>query len=564
MAETGNEQNVDSMVGASIGSTGMASPTLLCPDGWELRPTQRTALERIEAAFASGKKVVAVQGPTGSGKSLIGVAAALAFGESYYLVPLKALQDQVSSDFDGTVKVFKGKSNYRCNVYPSKEALLKNPGLSYTVDIAPCQERGMGQQRKTCREKKTCDYYNAFDAAIEGPHTLMNFSLYLAWMRIRELLPERAPFKQRPLHVIDEAHRIEDFIRDHLTVELSTKRIEKYLGWMAAIDYLDNDTILETLQEMQKRNNEELEKLRAIHGPDLEAVATEIGSDKLDFHLSLDAKFERYFKEPENYVMTLDERYSRGEMVKYIVVKPLTVGGFIKSHVCGEQTLLLSATLSLRAVTQMGFREDEIEYIDLPSTFPAENRLIKFRGIGRVNKDSQEKLTYKMACEVEKILQAHPDVKGIIHTNSYQLSKALVQTMDDTFRPRLLIQDQEGVTAKKMLEDHVSSPDPTVLVSPGMKEGIDLKGDLSRFQIICKCPYPNLGDPAVKALADKDYLWYVNKTITDFLQMYGRSIRSADDYAVTYCLDDNLRILLATYRAFVPSWVMDAVRWVDK
>lgn len=564
MAETGNEQNVDSLVGAPPVGCGSVPTAILCPDGWELRPTQRTALERIEAAFASGKKVVAVQGPTGSGKSLIGVAAALAFGESYYLVPLKALQDQVSSDFEGTVKVFKGKSNYRCNVYPSKEALLKAPGLSYTVDIAPCQERGMGQQRKTCREKKTCDYYNAFDAAIEGPHTLMNFSLYLAWMRIRELLPERAPFKQRPLHVIDEAHRIEDFIRDHLTVELSTKRIEKYLGWMAAIDYLDNDTILETLQEMQKRNNEELEKLRAIHGPDLEAVATEIGSDKLDFHLSLDAKFERYFKEPENYVMTLDERYSRGEMVKYIVVKPLTVGGFIKSHVCGEQTLLLSATLSLRAVTQMGFREDEIEYIDLPSTFPAENRLIKFRGIGRVNKDSQEKLTYKMACEVEKILQAHPDVKGIIHTNSYQLSKALVQTMDDTFRPRLLIQDQEGVTAKKMLEDHVSSPDPTVLVSPGMKEGIDLKGDLSRFQIICKCPYPNLGDPAVKALADKDYLWYVNKTITDFLQMYGRSIRSADDYAVTYCLDDNLRILLATYRAFVPSWVMDAVRWVDK
>ena len=402
MAETGNEQNVDSVVGASIGGSGVASPALLCPTGWELRSTQRTALERIEAAFASGKKVVAVQGPTGSGKSLIGVAAAMAFGESYYLVPLKALQDQVASDFSETVRVFKGKSNYRCSVYPSPEALQKNPGLSYTVDVAPCQERGMGQQRKSCREKEVCDYYNAFDDAIEGPHTLMNFSLYLAWMRIREKMPERAPFKQRPVHVIDEAHRIEDFIRDHLTVELSTRRIEKYLGWMASIDMLDDDNILETLREMQKRNNEELEKLRKVHGPDLEAVATEIGSDKLDFHLSLDAKFERYFEEPDNYVFVLDERYSRGEMVKYIVVKPLSVGGFIKSHVCGEHTILLSATLSLKAVTQMGFREDEIEYIDLPSTFPPENRLIKFRGIGRVNKDSQEKLTYKMAVRLRK------------------------------------------------------------------------------------------------------------------------------------------------------------------
>ena len=30
-----------------------------------------------------------------------------------------------------------------------------------------------------------------------------------------------------------------------------------------------------------------------------------------------------------------------------------------------------------------------------------------------------------------------------------------------------------------------------------MAEGVDLKGDSSRFQIICKIPYPYLGDKLV-------------------------------------------------------------------
>ena len=43
-----------------------------------------------------------------------------------------------------------------------------------------------------------------------------------------------------------------------------------------------------------------------------------------------------------------------------------------------------------------------------------------------------------------------------------------------------------------------------------MAEGIDLKDDLSRFQIITKVPYPNLGDERIKIRCNKDYIWYVN------------------------------------------------------
>jgi len=554
MAESALECNTNSLVGP-------LQSEFVVPHGWHLRPAQEAVVRAILRAYASGKKVVAVQGPTGSGKSLIGVVAALNLGRSYYLVPLKALQDQIASDFASTVQVFKGKANYTCTQYPSAEAALRHPGLTYTVASAPCQERGMNERRKICRREQLCEYYVAFDAAAQGNHALFNFSLYLAWSRLQEIMPERAPFVRRNIHVIDEAHKVEEFIRDFLTVELSTKKLRKYFDVSEEVYRLDKDTIFPFVQVLHQRNEEELAKLREMHGPNLEAVATEIGSDKLEFHLNFGEKVKKYLEMPDNYVYKLEEKMNRGENTKYVVVKPLNVGGFIREKVCGDLTLLLSATLPRRAVKDMGFSDDEVEYIDMASTFPAQNRLIKFRGVGRVNKENAEELVPAMARETATILQKYDNAKGIIHAPSYRMAELLHAALP-AFHNRLLLQDREGGAATKILHQHMSSSEPTVLLSPGMKEGIDLKNDLSRFQIILKCPYPNLGDPAVKALAEKDFMWYITRTIIDFTQMYGRSIRSAEDFAETICLDDNLRILLRTYKNFLPHYVMEAVRWV--
>lgn len=563
MPDAGLQSNADILVGAQVIGFQPAN-AYVPPSGWTLRDSQRSALEQIHRAFASGKKVVAVQGPTGSGKSLIGVVAALAEKDSYYLVPLKALQDQIAGDFQGTLNVFKGKSNYTCTQYPSAAHLKEYPESKgcYSVSKAPCQERGMSEQRKECRKNNVCPYYTAMDAAAKGPHALMNFSLYLAWMRLKEIMPERAPFVQRAIHVIDEAHRVEDFIRDHLTVELSTKRLMKFLRInQCELDDLDDDTIFKFLEHVVEVNNKELETLREIHGPNLHAVSTEIGSEKLEFHLSLEEKLQYYFKDPDNYIMEMMEKYNRGEMFKYIIVKPLFVGGYIGTHVVGERTLLLSATLPKRAVNQMGFKDEEIEYIDLPSPFPKQNRLIKFDTVGKINKQSQDRLIFPIAEKIEKVLRRFPNSKGIIHSPSYAMSQQIHAKLEDEFLPRILLQTQDEGSAKDILAQHIASPEPTVLFSPGMKEGIDLKNDLSRFQVIIKCPYPNLGDAAVKALCDKDHLWYITQTIIALTQQYGRSIRSADDYAETICLDSNIRVLMAKYESFIPKYVLEAVQW---
>ena len=72
-----------------------------------------------------------------------------------------------------------------------------------------------------------------------------------------------------------------------------------------------------------------------------------------------------------------------------------------------------------------------------------------------------------------------------------------------------------------------------------MTEGIDLRDDLSRFQVICKIPYPYLGDKLIRKKMNKWKWWYPLQTAKTIIQAIGRSVRSKDDYATTYILDED-------------------------
>jgi Rad3-related DNA helicase len=62
---------------------------------------------------------------------------------------------------------------------------------------------------------------------------------------------------------------------------------------------------------------------------------------------------------------------------------------------------------------------------------------------------------------------------------------------------------------------------------------------LSRFQIIAKVPFPNLGDKYISVKKDLLPKWYAYQTAKTIVQSYGRSVRNENDYAVTYILDSD-------------------------
>jgi hypothetical protein len=104
-----------------------------------------------------------------------------------------------------------------------------------------------------------------------------------------------------------------------------------------------------------------------------------------------------------------------------------------------------------------------------------------------------------------------------------------------------------------------SSTKPTVLISPSLYTGLDLKDDLSRFQIIVKVPYPDLGDRWINEKRKSSEQWYTWQTALRLIQGYGRSIRSKEDYAVTYVLDSGFQNFVNRNRNILPEWFTQAI-----
>jgi Rad3-related DNA helicase len=97
-----------------------------------------------------------------------------------------------------------------------------------------------------------------------------------------------------------------------------------------------------------------------------------------------------------------------------------------------------------------------------------------------------------------------------------------------------------------------------VLLSPSLREGVDLPDDFLRFQILTKMPYGDLGDPWTAARRERDPRWYAIETAKALVQTYGRSCRHRDDFGTTYVLDAQFARFLQHYRPLLPEWFLDA------
>ena len=202
----------------------------------------------------------------------------------------------------------------------------------------------------------------------------------------------------------------------------------------------------------------------------------------------------------------------------------------------GEFNILMSATIISKEnfCKLLGIQEDQAEFLKIPSPFPLENRPVIYSGVGKMSANNINYTLPKLRDAVVAILQQHKNEKGIIHCHSYKIAWYLKKNIKNS---RLLIHDSEN--RDHVLARHASANTPTVLLSPSMTEGVDLKDDLSRFQIICKVPFPYLGDKLIRKKMNKWKWWYDMQTAKTIIQSTGRSVRNEKDTAVTYILDSS-------------------------
>jgi Rad3-related DNA helicase len=200
----------------------------------------------------------------------------------------------------------------------------------------------------------------------------------------------------------------------------------------------------------------------------------------------------------------------------------------------------------------------------LNSPFPKQNRKIYYMPVAKMNYDNKRQAFDKFVPWIQKIVKKNAANKGIIHTVSFELATWIKDELEKdksqegvALRKRFLFHD--SATRDIVLRQHTASKEPTILVSPSMFTGVDLKDDLSRFQIILKIPYPNLGAAKIKKRKDIYPAWYGWRTVADIVQSYGRSVRNMEDWAETYILDAGFGNLMSYNGHFIPKYMKEAI-----
>lgn len=502
------------------------------------REGQREALDAVRDAFAAGHRVVVLEAPTGAGKSAIAVALAREAASAYLLTAQKLLQDQYLRDFADLASM-KGRSNYDCLVAPTHAA------------AAPCL------LNRTFPECDACPYFRAKDVAMAADRTVMNYAYYLAETQYA------GGFGPRELLILDEAHNVEGALMRFVEVRLSDADLAR-VGVTEGLPQGDDplgliDGALDLVSAFADRLREltaRLETLPPTSSAAAEALRAKRWLDGAMAGLALLAE-STDAGEADWVVET-----GRDEAGRTLAYRPVDVAAFTEPLLLrfGERVLLMSATIldPPTYLASLGLDPDEVAVVRAPSTFPPERRPVRLWPVARLTRHHLDRDLPKLAAAVVELLRRHPHEKGVVHAHSYRIARAIEAAVPGELRGRLRTHhDASGRDAA--LAAHLDDPGPTVLLTPSMTEGIDLAMDASRWQAVCKVPWPFLGDPQVSARRARDPDWYAWRTCLTVVQAYGRSVRSADDAAVTYLLDAGFPAFLRQQAGRLPDWFLEAV-----
>lgn len=202
--------------------------------------------------------------------------------------------------------------------------------------------------------------------------------------------------------------------------------------------------------------------------------------------------------------------------------------------------------------------------VSVPSSFLPDRRPIYIYPLADVTAKTKETSWPILIKAITEIGRRNVSSRILVHTVSYDLSNFLYSQLSllPDFQHRILTYKTAG-ERQNTLALYQSNP-ASILLAPSLSHGIDLYDDLCRVIVICKVPYPNLGDKQVSArLHSKNgNLWYRVQAVRNIVQMSGRGMRHEDDYCETYILDKQfVSNLWKQSKHLFPQWWVEAIRW---
>lgn len=509
-----------------------------------IRQEQKNAIQfALDAFLEQGKRFVVLEMGTGCGKSATGITIArylqalhesgnksVATGGSYIITTQKVLQEQYVRDFGndrGILKPIRSASSYTCQFFEQHE-----------YDVSCAEIRRLLKSKAKCNFiyeacNTTCKFQKAREEFVQGVEGITNYAYFLTSTTYTYEM------ERRGLIVIDEGHNIESALSNFVRIAFSNFFYKHVLNVKTPGINASSATVfrwlIETCSPKLRRVIRERKKLQIDASDSQEAITAARELEQLERNLKKIEHFAQVY-DPSTWVLDVSKSDKRGERIYEF--KPVDVTQYARDLLFSQtdRVLILSATILDRDVfcASVGIPLDQVAYLRIPSPFPISNRPVHFVPAGSMSKANIDNTLPVLAEVVKMLLDQHPNEKGIIHCGTYRIAKYLFENVGNK---RLLTHTSDDRDA--VIKTHYSSELPTVLLSPSMMEGVDLADDLSRFQILCKIPFPYLGDTAVLKQMERNKDWYGYQTVKSVVQSLGRSIRNETDHAISYILDSD-------------------------
>lgn len=452
----------------------------------------------------------------------------------YYVTPQNILLDQLNSDYRTlpSFGMFKGRSHYTCSEDPTK-----------SCEDGPCR----------FDDDLQCDSYgSARDSALSSPVTNTNFVLYMVHPDV----------EMRSSLVVDEAHMTPEYVQSHVEIKLREDRLSKYVWEIPRFDdfqgYVDwmkpkADDLQMKVEEME----EQIQVQSSMNGVD-QSLVREYEKTK-----RLANKFERLVNDWRynneewvvNHTTEYDER--KGKEIQVVTFEPITPYRFMEFMVFGKGNKRLISSATPPEPDLLGLETEETVRLTVESPFPVENRPCYVDPVGQMSSGNRSKNVGDVAEKVVDVSEGNT----LIHAHTYDFADELYDALSMRVGGNVMVQD--GGSREKSLEKWKRS-DKEFFVSVNMYDGLDLKDDLCRTNVVCVVPFPYLGDPQVQRRKEEEGDRFFNwRTAMRIQQAYGRTTRSRDDWSDTYILDENFAWFYRQNRRLFFDWFVEALEWQD-
>jgi len=492
--------------------------------GW--RPFQEDVVRSI--LCADGRRFIGHALPTGAGKSLAYIAAALISGRrTVILTKTKGLQDQIESEFGkDLVADIRGRNAYAC---------LLVPGVS-------CADGPCSHGVKCPHKQLDCPYRTALKRAMEAGIVVTNYSFWFHAQAFADGLG-KVDFL-----VLDEGHEAGEALTDFLVIEITKKEISELLG--EQLRYYGAD--LDRWQEWAQTSASIASHRRAQYVRKAEGGLTKAQLHRASRLKVLEQSLLAITQSLDYYWIvhrTEDGvRFGPSRLDPGLVERLLFAGA--------EKVYLTSATLCERTLEFLGLSEESYNFSEWPSSFPIANRRILHIPTLRINYGTTSRdLALMWVGRIDQIISGRLDRKGIVHTQSFKKRDIVLQNSE---HKEILFTNTDTYKIAEIVDVFKRTHAPAVLVTPSAKAGFDFPYEECRYQIIGKIPFPSTADEILRARLQRDPRLLDYLTMQALVQTCGRGIRAADDFCETYIIDDTVEWWFPKIADMAPRWFREA------